>query len=113
MGKKRVTRKKRTKRKVVRRRRKARRTPVRGSRAQVWRGSRAKVKTTGQTKSELMKTKSGKIVSKKKFQAGKKAYKRNGLSKWTKALMAARKKLGLKGFVACKKGSKFYKEAMK
>merc|ERR1711879_1056094 len=65
--------------------------------------SRAKVKNTGQTKTDLMKTKSGKIISKKKFAAGKKAYKKNGLSKWTKAFMQARKNLGLKGFVACKK----------
>ena len=60
-----------------------------------------------------MKTKSGKIVSKKKFNAGKRAYKKNGLSKWTKAFMQARKNLKLKGFVACKKGTKFYKEAMR
>merc|ERR1712091_247782 len=93
------------KRRVVRRRRKARRTSIRGT--------RQKVKTTGQTKSDLMKTKSGKIVSKKKFNAGKRAYKKNGLSKWTKAFMQARKNLKLKGFVACKKGSKFYKEAMR
>merc|ERR1712121_255926 len=100
-----------TRRRVVRRRR--RRVSVRGTRGQVWRGTRAKVKTTGQTKADLMKTKSGKIVSKKKFAAGKKAYKKNGLSKWTKAFMQARKNLGLKGFVPCKKGTKFYKEAMR
>merc|ERR1712226_158539 len=99
-------------RRVVRRRRR-KRVSVRGTRAQVWRGTRAKVKTTGQAKSDLMKSKTGKIVSKKAYAAGKKAYKRNGLSKWTKAFMAARKKLGIKGFVACKKGTKFYKEAMK
>merc|ERR1719411_1503544 len=111
----RVSRKRRTtrKRRVVRRRRKARRTSIRGTRAQVFRGTRQKVKTTGQTKADLMKTKNGKIVSKKKFNAGKKAYKRNGLSKWTKAFMQARKNLKLKGFVACKKGTKFYKEAMR
>merc|ERR1711915_1036306 len=92
---------------------KARRVSIRGSRGQVWRGTRTKVKTTGQTKKDLMQTKSGKIVSKKKFAAGKKAYKRNGLSKWTKAFMQARKNLKLKGFVACKKGTKFYNEAMR
>merc|ERR1719230_2541006 len=113
--KRRVSRKRRTtrKRRVVRRRRKARRVSIRGSRAQVWNGTKQKVKTTGQTKSDLMKTKNGKIVSKKAFNAGKKAYKKNGLSKWTKAFMQARKNLGLKGFVACKKGTKFYKEAMR
>merc|ERR1719187_2675138 len=112
----RVSRKRRTtrrKRRVVRRRRKARRVSIRGSRAQVWNGTKQKVKTTGQTKSDLMKTKNGKIVSKKAFNAGKKAYKKNGLSKWTKAFMQARKNLKLKGFVACKKGTKFYKEAMR
>merc|ERR1711951_263672 len=100
------------KRKRVVRRRKARKL-VRGTRAQVWRGTRAKVKSTGQTKNDLMKTKSGKIISKKAYKAGQKAYKRNGLSKWTKAFMQARKNLKLTGFVACKKGSKLYKEAMK
>merc|ERR1711941_260864 len=107
-----------TRRRVTRRRRRTtrrrrRRVSVRGTRAQVFNGTRMKVKTTGQTKDKLMKSKSGKIVSKKANAAGKKAYKRNGLSKWTKAFMQARKKLGLKGFVACKKGSKFYKEAMR
>merc|ERR1719230_1570307 len=111
----RVSRKRRTtrRRKVVRRKRKARRVSVRGSRSQVWNGTRAKVKTTGQTKADLMKNKRGKIVSKKANAAGKRVYKKNGLGKWTKAFMQARKNLGLKGFVACKKGTKFYKEAMR
>merc|ERR1712228_768089 len=108
MGKKRVSRKKR-----VMRRRRRKRVSKRGSRGQVWRGTREKVKTTGQTKGDLMKNRNGKIVSKKANKAGKRAYKNNGLGKWTKAFMQARKNLGLKGFVACKKGSKFYKEAMK
>merc|ERR1712168_502816 len=99
-------------RRVVRRR-KARKVSIRGTRAQVFRGSRAKVKTTGQTKNDLMKNKNGKIVSKKANSAGKKAYKRNGLAKWNKAFMQARKNMGVSGFVACKKGSKLYKEAMR
>merc|ERR1712025_68656 len=109
----RVVRRRRTtrRRRVVRRRR--RRVSVRGSRSQVFRGTKLKVKTTGHTKADLMKSKSGKIVSKKAHSAGKKAYKRNGLNKWTKAFMQARKNLKIKGFVACKKGTKFYKEAMK
>merc|ERR1712113_267690 len=98
--------------KVVRKRRKARKS-IRGTRAQVFRGSREKVKTTGQTKKDLMKNKRGKIVSKIAHAAGKKNYKRNGLAKWTKAFSQARKNLGLTGFVACKKGTAFYKEAMK
>merc|ERR1719281_634278 len=89
----RVTRRRRrTRRKRVVRRRRRKRVSVRGSRAQVFRGTKAKVKTTGQTKSDLMKSKTGKIVSKKAHSAGKKAYKRNGLGKWTKAFMQARKK---------------------
>merc|ERR1712110_1000893 len=112
----RVSRKRRTtrKRRVVRRKRRAkRRVSIRGTRTQVWNGSRQKVKTTGQTKAALMKNKRGKVVSKKANAAGKRTYKRNGLNKWTKAFMQARKNLGLKGFVACKKGTKFYKEAMR
>ena len=67
------------------------------------RGSRVKTKTSGQTKNELMKNKRGKIVSKKAHANGKRVYKKNGLGKWTKAFMQARKNLGIKGFVACKK----------
>merc|ERR1739848_793712 len=112
----RVSRKRRTtrrKRRVVRRRRKARRVSIRGSRIQVWNGTKQKVKTTGQTKAALMKNKRGKVVSKKQHAAGKRTFKKNGLGKWTKAFMQARKNLGLKGFVACKKGTKFYKETMR
>merc|ERR1712217_795585 len=100
-------------RRVVRRRRKARKVSVRGSKAQVFRGSRMKTKTSGQTKGMLMKNKRGKIVSKKQHARGLRIYKKNGLAKWTKAFMQARKNLGIKGFVACKKGTRFYKEAMK
>ena len=71
------------------------------------------MKTTGQEKKHLMKNKRGKIVSKKANSAGLRTYKRNGLDKWTKAVMMARKNLGLKGFVAIKKGTDYYKEAMR
>merc|ERR1739838_883792 len=67
----------------------------------------------GQKKSDLMKNKRGKIVSKKANAAGKRNYKRNGLGKWTKAFVQARKNLKIKGFVPCKKGTAFYKECMK
>merc|ERR1712196_233164 len=70
-----------------------------------------KVKTVGGLKKEhLVKSKSGKIVSKKKSLHGKKIYKR--IAKWTGAVQKARKALGLKGFVAIKKGTAFYKKAM-
>merc|ERR1712156_1239355 len=110
----RVSRKRRTsRRRVVRRRRKARKVSVRGSKSQVFRGTKQKTKSSGQTKGMLMKNKRGKIVSKKAHAKGVRTYKKNGLAKWTKAFMQARKNLGLKGFVACKKGPRFYNEAMK
>ena len=34
-------------------------------------------------------------------------FKNSGASKWIQAVMKARKALGLKGFVACKKGTAF------
>merc|ERR1712050_551617 len=108
MGRRRTRRKK-----VVRRSRKARKVSVRGTRGQVFRGTRQKVRTTGQTKDDLMKNKRGRIVSKKANAAGKRTFKRNGLGKWNKAFMQARKNLGLSRFVACKKGTAFYKEAMR
>jgi len=115
MSRRRVSKKRRvTKRKVVRRKaRKARKPTIRGSKYQVFKGSKLKTKTSGQTKGMLMKNKRGKIVSKKSHANGKRVYKQNGLAKWTKAFMKARKNLGIKGFVACKKGTKFYKEAMR
>merc|ERR1719333_109471 len=58
----------------------------------------------GLKKDALMKTKSGKIVSKKMHLRGK-------ANKWIKAVNAARKALGVKGFTAIKKGSALYKKA--
>merc|ERR1711879_764538 len=86
------TRRRRTsRRRVVRRRRKARKVSVKGSKYQVFRGTKQKTKSSGQTKADLMKNKRGKIVSKKAHANGKKVYKKNGLGKWTKAFMQARK----------------------
>merc|ERR1712050_484106 len=109
-SRKRVSRRRVSRRRVVRRR-KARKVSIRGTRAQVFRGSRQKVKTTGQSKQDLMKNKRGKIISKKQHAFGKRSYK--NIRSWTKAFMQARKNLGLTGFVPCKKGSRFYKECMK
>merc|ERR1719419_493746 len=108
--KRRVSKKKRT---PVRRRRKARKSLIRGTRNQVFRGSRLKVKTTGQTKKDLMKNKRGKVVSKKAHAKGRKIYKKNGIDKWTSAFMEARKNLGVTGFQAIKKGTKLYNETKK
>merc|ERR1712146_135401 len=54
----------------------------------------------GLTKSDLIKSKTGKVVSKKASAAGKKAY--GSIKAWTQAVQKARKDLGLKGFVAVK-----------
>merc|ERR1719401_194760 len=66
------------------------------ARAVVWAGRKEKTKT-GLTKSMLVKSKRGKIVTKKSHAAGKKAY--SQISGWNKAVSAAKKSLGLTGFV--------------
>merc|ERR1719359_1929516 len=74
----------------------------------VFRGT--KVKTVGGLKkSDLTRNKAGKVVSKKSSAAGKRAYKH--IRGWTVACSKARKALGVKGFVAIKKGSALYKKA--
>merc|ERR1719218_1151 len=65
--------------------------------------------SSGFKKSDLIKSKTGKIVTKKQHAAGKKAYAR--IKGWTAAVQQARKELGVKGFVAIKKGSALYKKA--
>merc|ERR1740121_1395745 len=82
------------------------------AKATVFRGK--KVKTVGGLKKgDLMKSKAGKIVSKKSHAAGKKAYK--NISKWTVAVSKARKALGIKGFLPVggktAKGQAFLKKA--
>merc|ERR1711862_221835 len=63
----------------------------------VFRGT--KVKTVGGLKkSDLMKNKNGKVVSKKSHAAGKKNFK--NIRGWTAAVSKARKALGIKGFCA-------------
>merc|ERR1719428_2266912 len=64
---------------------------------------------TGLKKSDLIKSKSGKIVSKKQSANGKKSY--ANIKGWTVAVQKARKALGVKGFVAVKKGPALYKKA--
>merc|ERR1719451_239581 len=75
------------------------------ARSVVFRGTKAKT-ASGLSKSDLMKSKSGKIVSKKQSAAGKKRY--ANIQKWVSAFSKARKALGVKGFVAPKKGSPLY-----
>ena len=67
----------------------------------------------GLTKKDLCKNKRGKVVSKKAMASGAKRFKKSGLGKWVEATQKARKELGLTGFVACKKGTAYYKLAKK
>merc|ERR1712023_609192 len=78
------------------------------AKAVVFRGGKEKT-SSGLKKSDIMKSKTGKLVSKKSHAAGKKAYK--NIKGWTDAVQKARKELGVKGFVAVKKGSALYKKA--
>ena len=87
----------------------ARRVRVRGSRRQVWNGTRQKTKSSGQTKSDLMLNKRGKVVSKKTHAAGRRAFK--NIRGWTAAVSKARKALGITGFCAVKKGTPLYTKA--
>merc|ERR1719203_1585113 len=69
-----------------------------GKRARAAVFSGRKVKTGGgMTKDKLTKNKAGRIVSKAASQRAKKRY-AAGLGRWIKAVQAARKALGIKGF---------------
>ena len=81
-----------------------------GKKWQVWKGTRERT-AGGLTKKDLRKSKSGKIVSRKQSLAARRRFRKGGISGWLRAVTAARKSLKLKGFVACKKGTKFYRTA--
>merc|ERR1719493_6170 len=67
------------------------------ARAAVWKGRKAKT-VGGLTKDTLIKSKSGKIVSKAASARGKKAFATSALKKWGAATLQARKALGITGF---------------
>merc|ERR1712078_499463 len=67
--------------------------------------------SSGLKKADLVKSKTGKVVSKKRSALSKKRYQGSKLQKWAKAVQAARKALGVKGFVAVKKGTALYNKA--
>merc|ERR1712173_557687 len=73
---------------------------AKGKRARlaVFRGTKAKTQS-GMTKANLIKNKSGKIVSKKASARAKNLYANSALKAWCDAVKAARKALNLKGFV--------------
>ena len=76
------------------------------AKAVVFRGSKEKT-STGLKKADLMKTKTGKIVTKKQHAAGnEKGY--ENIKGWISAVQKARKALGVNGFQAVKKGSPLY-----
>jgi hypothetical protein len=78
------------------------------NKVQVFRGSKAKT-ARGLTATDLIKNSRGRIVSKKKSALAKKRY--HFLKGWTVALQKAREALGVKGFLAPKKGSALYAKA--
>merc|ERR1712072_326103 len=107
----RTTKKRVTKKKAAPKKRKAKKkVSVVGKKWQVWKGTRQRT-AGGLTKKDLRKSKSGKIVSKKQSMLARKRMRNGGISRWLKAVMAARKALKLTGFVACKKGTKYYRKA--
>merc|ERR1719382_1518803 len=73
------------------------------AKAAVFKGKKAKT-VGGLTKDTLIKSKSGKIVSKAASARGKKAFATSALKKWGVATMQARKALGITGF--CPVGGK-------
>merc|ERR1712139_289329 len=80
-----------------------------GKKWQVLKGNKLKTKG-GMKAADLIKNKQGKVVSKRKHDLGQKSYEKN-LKAWVVACTKARAELGLKGFVAVKKGSAFYNKA--
>merc|ERR1712083_269919 len=69
------------------------------ARVSVFKGGKEKT-STGMTKDKLVKSKTGRIVSKAQSAKAKKAWATSPLKKWAEACKAARKALGVKGFVA-------------
>merc|ERR1712083_345185 len=73
-----------------------------GSMRQVWNGPKLYT-SGGLMKKDLMITKSKKVVSKKAFAKGKKAFK--GIKAWLNASKQARKELKITGFVKMNRGA--------
>merc|ERR1712127_78773 len=69
------------------------------AKALVLRGAREKT-SGGLRQSQIMKNKRGKLVSKMKSEMSRKKYKGSRFEAWMKAAAAARKELGITGFVA-------------
>merc|ERR1712130_975071 len=83
-----------------------------GSYRKVWNGTSTYTKG-GLTKADLMLNNKGKVVSKKMFKNGQRLQKA-GKGGWMKAVMQARKELGITGFCAVNRGAQgvaLYKRA--
>merc|ERR1711896_54510 len=80
------------------------------AKSSVFKGGKEKT-VGGLTKSDLVMNSRGKVVSKKRSALAKKMFKNSPLKAWADAVQKARKELGVKGFVAIKKGSALYKKA--
>merc|ERR1712050_684165 len=95
------------------RRMKAKKVSIKGKKWQVFKGTKGK-SNGGLKKADLVKSKAGKIVSKKMSLNGKKHYAKR-IGAWNVAVQKARKSLGLKGFVPVggktAKGQAFLKAA--
>merc|ERR1712039_115492 len=74
---------------------------ARGSRARsvVFSGRKEKTQS-GLMKADLVKTRDGKIVSKKASAQSKKRFANSAVKRWAEACKKARKELGITGFVA-------------
>jgi hypothetical protein len=79
----------------MRRVRKAKRVSTKGKKYQVWNGTRLST-IGGLKKSDLMKNKHGKVVSKKMHAKGKKLQGKS--KKWMTCVISARRAMGIKGF---------------
>merc|ERR1712183_686678 len=79
-----------------------------GTMRRVWNGS-ALYTRGGLMKKDLCINKRGKVVSRRLMLSGKRSFK--GIQGWLNACKIARKQLGLTGFVACRKGTRYYKVA--
>merc|ERR1719188_2249977 len=77
---------------------KAKKVSIKGKKWQVFKGTKAKT-VGGLKKSDLKKSKSGKVVSAKQSNAAKKRY-ASTIGKWNAAVQKARKSLNIKGFQA-------------
>ena len=104
----RTSKSKRVKKRVMRRPKRITKKMQTGTMRRVWFGKAVYTKG-GLTKKDLCMNKRGRVVSKRRMLIGKKAYAQ--IKAWSTACELARKKLGLKGFFACKKGSEYYRVA--